>query len=122
MKGRAIRTLPLLAVSAFALTACGTKTITLNASGGGGSVSIVVTGDSDSVNSFQQGVSQAVAAGESSGANVSTVDGDQHTGNLVCSTTVSSGSQSAQLTVYSTISGLTSSICSQIQSSVQNAG
>jgi hypothetical protein len=122
MPGRLVRRLLCSAAAGVAVVACGssTSTVTLQVSGAGGSLDVVVTGDQNSVNSFEQGVTQAVSSGEAAGANVQTVNGDQHSGSLICQTSVSSNGESAQIAVYSTISGLDSSICTQIQQSVQS--
>jgi hypothetical protein len=124
MRRRNAGSLVLIAAAGIGLAACGssTSTVTLQVNTSAGSLDVVVTGDQNTISQIQGGMNQAIASGETSGAAVQTVQGDQHTGNQVCSTNVSSNGVSAQLTVYSTISGIDSSICSTLQSDAQSAG
>lgn len=100
---------------------CGnsTATATVNFTGPSGTLSVVVTANQSDLAQFEKGAQSQSAPGVSE----STVDGDKHTGSLICQTdlTAPGASGTAHLAVYSDISGVPTSICSTIEQAVQSA-
>jgi hypothetical protein len=88
-------------LAALLLTSCGTSSVTLiQPFQGGGSLSVVVVGDSDAVSALKPKMQQAF--GTPPGGVVQVLDGDQHTGNQICSYSVSNNSHNYTITVYGT--------------------
>jgi hypothetical protein len=114
-----IRMFAAVATAGIAIVACGssTETSTLEVSGSGGTIYFVVTGNSDDISAFQSGAASAAANGQASGANVTSASGDQHKGNQVCATDVTRNGDTLHVVVYSTISSVSNSICSDLQAS-----
>jgi len=105
----------------LALASCGssTKTVTLNYSNAGTTLSIVVSGDSNAIDGFKQGAAQSLASASS--GNSAEVDGDQHTGNQVCQTDVTNSGVTLHVVVYSNSSAITSDVCSTLASAAAQA-
>lgn len=77
---------------------CGTSSVTLiQPFQGGGSLSVVVVGDSDAVAAVKPKMQQAF--GTPPGGVVQVLDGDQHSGNQICSYSVGKDSHNYTITV-----------------------
>jgi hypothetical protein len=106
------------ALAALAVVACGNKSATLEISGAAGTFSLVITGSADTIAVFENKVSSYVSSGQGNpGVNLTTVDGDQHTGPLVCQTDVTDNGVPYHVALYSTLASLTPALCAQIQAS-----
>ena len=88
-------------VAALLLSSCGTSSVTLiQPFQGGASLSVVVVSDSDAVSALKPRMEQAF--GLSPGGVVQVLDGNQHTGNQICSFSVSKNGHDYTITVYGT--------------------
>jgi hypothetical protein len=87
-----------LATIAFAATlllaGCGSSTITVTASSAGQVGSGVVTGDSDAIAALKTKLAAFFGAG------ATVTDGDQHTGNQVCTFNASKNGHSYSVVIY----------------------
>ena len=89
------------------------RTATLKIGGPHGSFSLVITGSDSTISAFEQKIATSVPSGATN-ANVSTVDGDQHTEPSVCATDVTDNGVKYHVAVYSTLATITPALCTQI--------
>lgn len=82
--------------SSLLLAGCGDSTITVRISAGGQNASVVVTSDATAIAALRATIASTVSA--SSGETV--LDGDQHSGNQVCTFTRSKNGHSYTVTTY----------------------
>ena len=108
------------AVSGLVLAACGASpaTATVNFSGAVGTLSIVVTAPPLSIITFENGVKKLSFPG----VTTMVMDGDHHTGPLLCQADATSkDGETGHIAMYSTIPGTPTSFCDQMKQSIQSA-
>ena len=103
--------------AALLLAGCGSSVATVTGTQDGTTYSVVVSSDSTGISLVKEEISSGGSDGNFQGASVS--DGDQHTGNDVCSFSTSKNGHTYQLTWYvshvpagTTTSELASLLCS----------
>lgn len=110
---RSVAQLAAIALLFVGIAACGsTKTTTMNLSGAGGTLSLVLTGSETTLRSVQTQFVNAVSS-IANGASVSILDGDHHTGASICQTDIANGGASYHVAVYSNTS-IPSTACAQL--------
>lgn len=122
MTGRSVKAAFASAVGAVLLASCGetSATTTVEMTTTGGTVSVVVTASQANITKIEDGIK----GGSNSipGVSVTAVDGDQHSGGLVCQTDATAkDGESGHIAIYSTLAGVTSAFCDQMKQSIQNA-
>jgi len=108
------------ALASLVLVACGDKSATLKiASGSKPLFSLVITGSADTIATFENKVYSFWASMKTiQGVRVTTVDGDEHSGQSWCQTDVTDNGVQYHVAVYGTIGGILKPICSEIHSSI----